>query len=71
MARLLLKAQWCKNGRTVAVVDVWDSGVPSLTVRVGRDQISPVDRERLADWLKDYFPRLSHDERYAMLWGAK
>ena len=62
-------AQWWYRGRAVVVVEFPRKGEPSVTVLVGRDRIHPTAREEAAHWLGEYLPRLTHDERYALLWG--
>ncbi len=69
MPRKLIRHEWHYRGRAVVVVDTYDTGPPTVTVRVGKDRIHPTDREKAADWLGEFMPRLSHDERYALLFG--
>lgn len=69
MSRTLPRFEWWYRGRAVVVVEFQEKGVPAVTVKVGRDRVHPTDREKAADWLKEFFPRLTHDERYAVLWG--
>lgn len=32
--------------------------------------VDPADRERAADWLREWFPDHTHDERYRIIWGT-
>lgn len=66
----LPRFEWWFRGRAVVVVQFVRKGSPEVTVKVGRDRVDAASREKAADWLKEYYPRLSHDERYAVLWGA-
>lgn len=68
LRRVVLRAEWRDRNRVVVVVEVMRCGEPVVTVKVGRDCVNPANREAAADWLKDFLPRLSHDERYAILW---
>lgn len=67
---VLLRSQWCFRGRPVVVVAVYADGHRDVTCRVGRDRVDPAAREEAAAWLATFFPRLTHDERYAVLWGS-
>jgi hypothetical protein len=67
--KLMQRFEWWYRGRAVVVVEYKPSGPPSVTCKVGRDRIHPTSREAAADWLKEHLPRLSHDERYAVLFG--
>lgn len=40
-----------------------------VTKRAKRDQVRGVTREMAADWIRDRFPDMTHDERYALIWG--
>jgi hypothetical protein len=51
---------------------------PLLTVEVLRTgrlrtvlgrRLTAADRERCADWVQDWWPELSHDQRYELLFG--
>jgi hypothetical protein len=64
---VVLRGEWRQDGRVVALVEVLALGPPRVTVRKP-ERIAPADRERIADWLAEYLPRLTHDERYALLW---
>lgn len=64
--------RWHANGREVFRVEVTTGG-PRVTW--GTDWVADEDRlkaemERAADWLKQFLPGLSHDQRYELLWGA-
>lgn len=66
--RILIRAEWWHKGRAVVVVEVTRVG-PVITVRVPFWRVGEAEREAAAFWLREYLPRLSHDERYAMLWA--
>lgn len=68
MSRAVFVAQWWYRGRAVVVVEFREAGSPDVTVRVGPDRVDAVSREKAAHWLREYLPRLSHDEAYARLW---
>lgn len=66
--RVPLRYEWWHRGRPVVVVEVDRRGT-DVTVRVPSWRVDRVARELAADWLKDHMPRLTHDERYALLWS--
>lgn len=68
MPRKLQTFEWWYRGRCVVIVEFRDAGPPSVTVKVGKDRVDGASRERAAFWLGEYLPRLSHDERYLLLW---
>lgn len=66
--RVVLRAEYRQRGRVVVVVEILAQSPPTVEVRKP-ERVTPADRERIADWLGDYLPRLSHDERYTLLWS--
>lgn len=67
--RIVVRSEWWLCGRKVVTVEVRDRGEVWVTVRGGPRRVHPEDRERAADYLREFLPRLTHDERYAILWG--
>jgi hypothetical protein len=58
---------WVYGGRTVVVVETTSKG-PVVTRRGDPDRVPGPQREAAAAWLGEFFPRLTHDERFALLW---
>lgn len=60
--------RFCCRGRVCLVVEVEARGV-RWEPRPGLLRLTGGEREAAADWLRGWFPRLTHDECYAMLFG--
>lgn len=59
--------RWVYQGLTCVKVELEMDG-PVVTVYRLRDAVDPVERERIADWLKEWLPGKTNDERYGLLW---
>lgn len=59
--------EWVFRGRTVVVVEMTSRG-PVVTRRGDPGRVPPPQQEAAAAWLGEFFPRLTHDERYSLLW---
>ena len=66
----LSRVEFTIDDRKVLVVCLTATG-PTARLACDPDRISPADKERLADGLLTYFPRLSHDQRFEMLFALK
>lgn len=66
--RTVLRAEWWYRGRGVVLVEVMRRGDVLVTAKVPAFRVDRVSRELAAEWLREYMPRLTHDERYAILW---
>lgn len=67
--RTICYAEWWFGGRKAITVEVDKRGNVWTCVHGDKCRISPSDREWAAHLLKEYLPRLTHDERYAILFG--
>lgn len=61
--------EWHFAGRLALVVEQKPSGDLDITIP-HPERVSPAGREAAAYWLAEMLPRLTHDERYALLWGG-
>jgi hypothetical protein len=66
--RTIFRAEWWHRGRAVVVFEIDRRGRRTVEVLVPRFRVHEVAREYAADWLKEYFGKLTHEERYALLW---
>lgn len=64
----IFRAEWHFAGRLAVVVEITRRGEVQLTVP-HPERVGCVGREIAADWLAEFLTRLSHEERYAILWG--
>lgn len=65
----LLKVEWWYKGRTVVVFEIDQRGFHHVTTKVPKWRVNEVYRELAAEWLRQYMPKLTHDERYYLIWG--
>jgi hypothetical protein len=55
--------------RGLMLVKVEETAVgPEVTVYARTEMVRPADREMAADWLKQFLPNMTHDERYDAIW---
>ncbi len=64
--RVVLQVEWHYEGRLAIIVEVTRHGNVEITIP-HPERVDKVGREIAAAWLVDLLPRLSHDERYALL----
>jgi len=69
--RQVFRAEWSYEGYPAVVFEVDCWGRPVVTTYVGKNQVEPVSRELAAHWLGEFLPRLSHDERYSLIWERR
>lgn len=65
--KIVFRAEWHYGGRLAVLVEVTRQGELLLTVP-HPERVGSVGREIAADWLREYAPRLTHDERFSTLW---
>jgi hypothetical protein len=68
MCNSVFRAEWRYMGRTVVIFEVPKKGAPTVTVRP-KGKVDGAMKEAAAFWLGEYLPRLTHDERYHLLWA--
>ena len=64
----VLRAEWWYRGRPVVIVEVPPRGRPWAEVTVPYWRVDYPGRMAAAFWAMEFFPRLSHEEVYVMLW---
>lgn len=62
----LLTLAYCVGDRQVFTLTVRPDG-PHVHLTCDPRLVRGADREQAADWLKAHFPKLSHDQRYHLL----
>jgi len=67
--RIVFRTVWHFGGRPAVLVQIDRRGVVLWQVKGDPRRVGAVDREIAANLLGEFLPRLSHDERYALLWG--
>lgn len=67
--RTVYETEWCCDGRVAIKLKIRQNGEVLVRVLAHAHEVAAGDRERAAEWLSEFFPRLTHDQRYEILWG--
>jgi hypothetical protein len=68
-SRVVVTGEIWLSGRRAVEIEVTKKGTLHLTVLLDGRSVSGADKMRAADSLRDYLPRLTHEQRYQLLWG--
>lgn len=67
--KVMVEATWFFESMPAVIVRILRNGMCDVTIPDAA-RVGSVGREIAADWIKEYIPRLSHDDRYELLWGG-
>lgn len=65
-----LKTVACWLGERQVFSVVFRSDGPHIHFTCDPSKLTGAEKEEAADWLKEHLPRLSHDQRFALLFGS-
>lgn len=66
----VVRAVWQWDGRVVVVLEVTRRGKPLITT-TNVFRVGGVGRLLAVEWLAEYLPKTTPDERYSLLWESQ